>query len=67
MSEEVALVDTKKMERMIHDALRGIEEVPGEDEEHRRVRRAIKKDVDEIVAKGGIVDIPFEIPDITED
>lgn len=68
MSEEVALVvDAKKMEKMIQDALHGIKEVSGEDEEHRRVRRAIKKDVDEIVARGNIVDIPFEIPDISED
>ena len=61
------MVQAREMEKMIQDALRGIKEVPGEDEEHRRVRRAIKKDVDEIVAKGGIVDIPFETPDITED
>ena len=61
------MVKAREMEKMVQDAVRGIKEVPGEDEEHRRVRRAIKKDVDETVAKGVIVDIPSEIPDITED
>ena len=56
-----------EIEQMLADVVNGVPAPEGESKSRRETREQLIKEVDEIRARGHIVDIPFEIPDITED
>ena len=60
-------VDAREMEKMIVATLDGVSVVDGESKERAEVRLELAKQVAEIEARGGMVDVPGEIPDISDD
>jgi hypothetical protein len=55
-------MDSITMERILLEVAKGVPAPAREPKEHAEVRRKLQIEVDEIRLKGGIVDIPSELP-----
>ena len=60
------MVDSRQMEKMIIEIRAGTITVDGESKERAEMRKLLKQDIDDIVSGGGIIDIPGEITDISD-
>jgi hypothetical protein len=58
------MIDVGTMERMLIEITTGKQPARADTPEEAKVRAKLKAECDDIKARGGVVEIPHEIPDV---